>query len=261
MVVGEVLPQGLAERFFTGNDDVIEALSASGADHALSISVLPGRARSAEDLANIEGLDLLAELFSKDAVAVALQVARSAVEGKGLHDLPGCPSRRRPIRHVEVNDAPTVVPDDDEDIENAEQRGWNGEEVHGGHLRHVVLQEGLPVLRGRLRMAQHVLGDGRLGHGDAELQQFAVNPGRAPEDIVLAHRADEVPRFLRDGWPTGPSVPNLPRPVPAESAAVPVDDGVRLEDRHRRSPSGPKAGKDDPESAVVGVSLGFGVLR
>jgi hypothetical protein len=84
VVVREVPPQDPAQRFLIETDNVFESFPADGADHAFGVGVLPGRSRSAEDLGNIHGVNLPAEFFAEDAVAVALQVLGSAVEGKCL---------------------------------------------------------------------------------------------------------------------------------------------------------------------------------
>jgi hypothetical protein len=46
------------------------------------------------------------------------------------------------------------------------------------------------------------------------------------------------------------AAPTLPRPPQSEAARVPRDDGLRLDDDERRSPSGPEAREQDPEPAV-----------
>ncbi len=59
--------------------------------------------------------------------------------------------------------------------------GRNHKQIHGCDVRHVVTQEGTPVLTGRVIFPGHVLGDGRLSHREAELEQLAMNARRTPK--------------------------------------------------------------------------------
>jgi hypothetical protein len=55
-----------------------------------------------------------------------------------------------------------TYPDDDEGIEQVEANGWNNEQIHGGNVRRVVMQEGPPSLAGRPPSFDHLLGDARM---------------------------------------------------------------------------------------------------
>jgi hypothetical protein len=50
--------------------------------------------------------------------------------------------------------------------------------------------------RGRLpSYSHHVFGNRRLAYLDAELEQFAVNPGSSPERIGGVHLPNKIPNF------------------------------------------------------------------
>jgi hypothetical protein len=66
---------------------VVEELSADGADHALDVRVLPGRARGCENLGGANGLHPSAKLGAIDAVAIAQQVAGRRIIGERLDHL------------------------------------------------------------------------------------------------------------------------------------------------------------------------------
>ena len=59
IVIGKVGAQEPAEVAFVEHEDVVEALSADGADHPLCVGVLPGYAWGGEDLADPHTLDSL----------------------------------------------------------------------------------------------------------------------------------------------------------------------------------------------------------
>jgi hypothetical protein len=50
---------------------------------------------------------------------------------------------------IEVEDAPAIVSEHDEDEQDAQARGGNGEEIAGDHIRDVIGKERAPGLRGR----------------------------------------------------------------------------------------------------------------
>ena len=95
----------------------------------------------------------------------------------------------------------------------------------------------------------HVFRDGRLTDVDPQFQQFAMNPRRAPARVRLRHRANQRPDVGGHGRsPHAASA--LPGPPQPEAPSVPGDDGLRLDDDERRSPSGPDAREQDPEPAI-----------
>ena len=51
----------------------------------------------------------------------------------------------------------------------------------------------------------HVFGDRRLGHLKAKHQQFAMDPGRAPLRVFLAHPLDEITQPTIDLRPPCPA--------------------------------------------------------
>src|SRR4029453_1224538 len=80
---------------------------------------------------------------------------------------------------VDPDKVSALQPDDDQDIEQVEANGRNNEQVHGGDLRCMVVQEGEPPLRGWPNSLDHILGDRRLSDLKAELEQFTVDARRA----------------------------------------------------------------------------------
>ena len=81
--------------------------------------------------------------------------------------------------YVDPDKVSAGQPDDDEDIEQIEADGRNNEQVHGGGLRCMVLQEGTPCLRGRTASLDHVLRDAGLSDLEAELEQFTMDARRS----------------------------------------------------------------------------------
>jgi len=76
-----------------------------------------------------------------------------------------------------------------------------------------------------------------------------VNPRRTPQRIRGGHVANQRANVLRHGRAAGP-VAALPRPEQAKAAPVPRDDGLRLDDVHRRAPAAPCVREPRPQHAV-----------
>ena len=49
-------------------------------------------------------------------------------------------------RHIEVQNAPPVVGDDEETVENAEGERWHGEEIHRGNGFTMIAQKSRPSI-------------------------------------------------------------------------------------------------------------------
>jgi len=132
MVIGAVFTKRSPERFLVEHDDVIEALATDRSDHALAIAILPGRPRRAGNLVDVHRVDLIAEVGTKDTVAVADQILRCAFEGKRFDDLPSGPSSGWMSRHVEVNDPTAIMAKDHEDVQQLKRHSRDREEIDRG---------------------------------------------------------------------------------------------------------------------------------
>jgi hypothetical protein len=93
---------------------------------------------------------------------------------------------------VEVNDRSTVMAEDDQAIEKPKGRGYNNEHVDGGQAVHVIAQKRAPGRGGDLGPLQHAFFDRGLADFDTELEQFAMDAGRAPKWIGAAHLPDQI---------------------------------------------------------------------
>jgi integrase len=65
---------------------------------------------------------------------------------KGFSQLLRRPLFTRMIRHIEVHHTAAVMRQDDEDKQHPEGRSRHSEEIHRGHLLHVICQESPPGL-------------------------------------------------------------------------------------------------------------------
>src|ERR1700693_1235116 len=130
---------------------------------------------------------------------------------------------------VAVQDAPTIMADDEKAIEHAESDGRNGEEIHGCNSFPVVAQKGLPAFdRFRiLRRSFHPTRDGSLGNIEAEHEKLAMDAWGSPSRILDNHAKDQLPHFPRSlSSPDG--LPDLGNQSPIQTETGPLPSGHRI---------------------------------
>jgi len=71
--------------------------------------------RRREDFTDTHALHALPEHVTVDRVAIAEEIGRGGVVREGVHDLLGRPGRGGMLGDIEVEDAPAVVGEHDED--------------------------------------------------------------------------------------------------------------------------------------------------
>src|SRR5664280_1312607 len=120
---------------------MIEALAPNGTNHPLHVGSLPRGSRRGQHFVDAYVSHLFSELVAEDSIAVAEQVARQLVKGKGLPQLLSRPLCGGVGSHIEVKNATPVMGQYQKHVKNLETDGGHSEEVDGDHLGEVVLQE------------------------------------------------------------------------------------------------------------------------
>src|SRR6516225_8350286 len=113
------------------------------------------------------------ELIAEDPVAVPKQVTRNLLKRKCLPELLSSPLGRRMGGDVAMHDPPSVVSQNQEHVQDLKPDRRHGKEVDRHHRFEVILQEGPPVLRGRIPPAYDVFAHAGLADIDAEFEQLA----------------------------------------------------------------------------------------
>jgi len=107
------------------------------------------------------------------------------------------------LRDVDMQDAPAIVADDKEAVEDAEADRGHGEEVQGRNRFPVIRKKYAPALGwGISRNPIHPAGDASLGDSKAQHEQFAMNARRAPGWALCHPPEDQLPNFARQFFPT-----------------------------------------------------------
>ena len=188
-------------------DHMVEEVPPDSPDHALGVGVLPWRPRCGQDFSEAHALNPPSERIAIDSIAIAEEVPGSGVLRERLEDLPGRPGRGRCACHVEVDDLAPMVQQHHEHEEDTERRGGHNEEVDGNQVGNVIGKEGPPRLRRRVSPTLHEPGDRPLRDGETELEDLAMDPGRAPERVGVRHLPDQgtqLRAYRRASWPVMP---------------------------------------------------------
>src|SRR5262249_42579511 len=155
---------------FTEYDHVIQALAPNRADHPLDVSSLPGRSRCREHLFDTHRLHLLHKVRPEDPIAIAQQIAWRSFPREGFPQLLSSPLCGRMSSDTKMQNAPTIMRQHQEHVQDLESYGRHRKRVDGNHALHVVVQEGSPGLRGRIVAAHQVLAHAGLADIDAQLE-------------------------------------------------------------------------------------------
>ncbi len=147
MVILEVLSENPAQMPLAQHDEVIETFSSDRSDQPLGISVLPGRSGCGQHRCDAHAAKSFAHDVPVRAIAVADEESWRLVVRKRLDELLGRPSGRGIRRDVEVHHAAPIEAEDHEAVEDPECDGRHSEEVDGGDVAEVILDESPPGIR------------------------------------------------------------------------------------------------------------------
>src|ERR1700737_3588888 len=169
------------------NDDVTQTLAPEGSDQPFDNAILPRRGWCNGPIPDAHGAQSACDDRTIDAIPVADEVVRSLIPRECFCDLARNPFRGRMRCDADPDQLSAIQPHYDVGVEQVEANGGDNEQVHGGNVRRVVMQEGSPSLAWRTASLDHVFGDTRLRDLKPELEQLTVNAVRTPKGILSAH--------------------------------------------------------------------------
>src|ERR1700745_3072805 len=109
VIVIQVGSEGATERAFIEHEHMVQALPPNGTNHPRDVGPLPRGARRGHNFADAHVSHLVLEVLAEDSVAVAQQVARKLVKGKGFSQLLSGPLRGWVSSHIAVDNATPVM--------------------------------------------------------------------------------------------------------------------------------------------------------
>src|SRR6202048_2009680 len=187
VVIDRIVFQNSAQMCLAQNDDVIQTLAPDRSDQPFGKAVLPRRSWCDRLVPNAHGAQSACDDGNIDAIPIAYHVARSLIPRECFCDLARNPFGGRMCCDADPDHLSAIQPHYDVGVEQVEANGGDNEQVHGGNVWRVVMQEGSPSLAWRHASLDHVFGDTRLRDLKPELEQFAVNAWRAPKRVLQAH--------------------------------------------------------------------------
>ena len=126
------------------DDHLIQTLLTDTANEPLDIGILPRTLWSSQYFLDAHMAHTLPKVGAVDTVPIAEEIAWRLVPGTRFDHLLDRPLGRGMLRHVDVDDPPSIVGEDHEHEEHTECNGRHREEIEGYHVLHVSLEERLP---------------------------------------------------------------------------------------------------------------------
>ena len=125
---------------------MVEAFSADRAAQALNIWALPRRPECGENFGDLHAFGLDPEGLAVNAVAISEQEPWRLIPRKRLHELRCGPLGGGMFGDVEMHNAPAIMSQNKEHIQDPESNGGYHEEVYGYQLLGMILEKCSPGL-------------------------------------------------------------------------------------------------------------------
>ena len=253
VVVADILGEESLQMVFIEHDDVIQQITTTAAYPAFCNSILPRTPDRSANTLDSHRPNRCRDLDSILGVPIENKKLRSGLIRKGFSQRLYNPQALGMPRDVEMQNAPTIVADDEEAIEDAERDRRNGEEVHRGDSFPVVAQKGEPAL-GWFRIFRRSFppaGDRSLGEIKTEQEEFPVYPRRSPGRVLGDHPENQLPNLLRCRRSPNlcPDSEDQP-PIQKEAGPVPPNHGFRRDDDEGLLPTRADSPSNYPEEFI-----------
>src|SRR5262245_33185810 len=155
---------------------------------------------------------------------------------------------------LEPQQMPPAVPQNYEHKQKLEGQRPNNTQVNSSYRVRMIAQKCPPILRWRPSASAHVLGNRRLGDFESEHQKLTVNPGGAPQRILLAHPLNEFAQAAINPWSPRPP-PRFPSPKGPEARTMPTQDRLGLNHVGRAKKAGPNPYQPDHKHSITVAQL------
>ena len=172
--------------------------------------------------------------------------ARSGIPRECFGYLAREPSSSRMLGYSRAYDVPSIVRQNDHDVEQLKRGGRHNEHIDRSDAVGVIAQKAAPGWGRRTSPSDHILGDRSLADIDAQLEQLAMDPRCTPERIGVAHLSNQITNLAIHRRPPGSGAPT---PKERESLTVPLDDGGWLDQHHHFQTAWPQSVEQDPRAS------------
>jgi hypothetical protein len=194
MIVAHVVRQEPLQMALVQRDHMIQQIPSTAPDPPFCHAILPGAAEGCASRLTAHRLRSNHDLTTELRVAVEDQVLVCGFVGKGFTQLLYDPDAGWAARHIDMQDSPTIMGNDEEALKHSKRERRDREEVHRGNHFAVVPQEGQPTFRWLwvFRGMLHPTRDSPFRYIKAQHLQFTMNARRAPSGVLGNHLEDEL---------------------------------------------------------------------
>jgi hypothetical protein len=228
VVVANTLSEQAFQVAFVNCDDVIQEITPATPYPTLCHSILPRTSERGADRTHAQRSNRCGDFHPILGITIKDEEPRCGSKWKCFSQLLDDPQACRMLCDIEVQDATTIVTDDEKAKERAKDDRRNIEEVHRGNRFPVITEKGKPA-RGRLRISRcsfHPTRDRSLRDLETEHEKLAMDAWRSPRWVLNDHSENQFPNFLRClSSPDGP--PDLGDQLPVETESAPVPTHFR----------------------------------
>src|SRR6266404_9077892 len=229
IIVAGVIRKNAPKVIFVEHDHVVRALVPRRPDQAFNKAVLPGRAEGRRPIPNTHRSDASFEHGAERSVIVANEILRRRVPWECFSDLARQPLGRRGAGHRKPQQLPTFAAENKKCKELLKRNRRNHEQINRRNPLHMIAKEGLPRLQWPIPPRYHVDRNRGLGDLDAELEQLAMDLGRAPQRVLKTHSSDQVAHLSGDPR-SATRRAGFPSPVASKTLAMPAHDSLGPDD-------------------------------
>jgi hypothetical protein len=176
---------------------MVQQLTPATSDPPFCDAILPGRSDARPLGFQTRCLQERDDVGIKLCITIQDDVTIRAIFGKGLTQLLDHPLSGRVSSHVEVQNLPPSVFDDEKAVQELKRHRRHGKEVECSDHLAMIGKEGQPTLARVVTVANTLQVPSYTSFGDdeAQLLEFSVNLGRAPGRVLFRQAADERTDF------------------------------------------------------------------
>jgi hypothetical protein len=251
-VANIIREQTLQMRLVQG-DNPVQKFVPTASDPTLRNPVLPWTPKGGSHRTQLEGSYRTQEFRAEFCIPIKDQIPRRRPKRKGFPQLLDNPRGRGMGSNVEMQDPPTIMPDDDEAMEHAKGDRGNCEEIHRRDGLPMVVKKGKPA-PGRIRGlggSFHPARDRSLGNIESEHQKLTMDARRTPGQVLGNHAEDQIPNFL--GCHLSPGLPSdsgNQTPIETKTSPMPTNNGFRRDDDQGLLQTRPETTSNNPEQPI-----------
>jgi len=253
VVVTDVFGEQPLQMPFVYRNDVIEQVATAAFHPSFGHAILPRTFKRGSYGLDLQRSDRCGNLDPIPPIPVKDQKSGSQRKRERFPQLLNGPQARWMLGHVEVQDAPTIMSDHEETVDQTESDRWDREEIHRGNGFPMVAEKGQPTLAwftisGR---SFHPAGYRSLRDIKTQHEELAMDARRSPSPILGHHSEDQFANLFRSL-----SSPDLPPdlrdrpPIHLKTSPVPADHRLGRDHDERLFPLRPKSTDGNPEKLV-----------